>query len=87
MYTDFVLEGKWTIFWLKRGLRVYLDLYVPDCPKRTSKYFYSLVLFSQKPPYFEGFLLKNPPNPCEQILAKQMENLSKIHLKYEFGKI
>ena len=38
MGTDFVLQVKCTIFWLKRGLRVHLGLYAPDCPKSTSKY-------------------------------------------------
>ena len=40
MGTDFFLQVKCTIFWLNIGLRVYLDLYVPDFPKSTSKYFW-----------------------------------------------
>ena len=39
MGTDFVLQVTCTIFWLKRGLRVHLGLYAPDCPKSTAKYF------------------------------------------------
>ena len=39
MFTYFVLKVKCTIFWLNRGLMVYLDLYALDFPKSTSKYF------------------------------------------------
>ena len=39
MGTDFVLQVKCTKFWLNIGLRVYSDLYIPDFPKSTSKYF------------------------------------------------
>ena len=38
MCTDFVCQVKYTISWLNRDLRVYLDLYAPDFPKSTSKY-------------------------------------------------
>ena len=38
MCTDFVCQGKCTISWLNRGLRVYLDSDAPDFPKSTSKY-------------------------------------------------
>ena len=41
MCTDFVCQVKCTISWLNRGLRVYLDLYVLDFPKSTSKYLLS----------------------------------------------
>ena len=40
MGTDFVLQVKCTIFWLKRGWRVHLDLYAPDFPKSTSMYLF-----------------------------------------------
>ena len=33
---DFILHVKFTIFWLNKGLRVYLDLHVLDFPKNTS---------------------------------------------------
>ena len=36
----FLLQVKCTIFWLKIGLRVYLDLYAPDFPNSTSKYLF-----------------------------------------------
>ena len=39
MSTDFVLWVKCTIIWLNIGLRVYLDLYMPDSPKNIFKYF------------------------------------------------
>ena len=39
MGIDFVFKVKCTIFWLNIGLRVYLDLYRPDFPKSTCKYF------------------------------------------------
>ena len=56
MYTDFVLQVKRTIFWLNIGLIVYLYFYVPDFPKSTTKYFFSiLVLFSPKHPLLEVF--------------------------------
>ena len=32
---DFILQVRCTIFWLKRGLRVCLDLYAPDFLKST----------------------------------------------------
>ena len=54
MGTDFVLPVKFTIFGLNRGLRVDLDLYATDFPK---KYIYILVLVSQKHPILEAFLL------------------------------
>ena len=40
MCTDFVLQVKFIIFWLNRGLRVHMDLYAPDFPKIISKYLY-----------------------------------------------
>ena len=43
MGTDFIFQVKCTMFWIKRGLRVHLDLYAPDFPKCTSKY----LLFSK----------------------------------------
>ena len=42
---NFVVGVKCTIFWLKRGLRVYLDLYAPYFPKSTSKYLFGLSTF------------------------------------------
>ena len=45
---DFVPQGKCTIFWLNRGLRVYLDLYVLDFPQNISKYvLYPSTLYSK----------------------------------------
>ena len=65
MGTDFVLQVKHTIFWLNIGLKIYLDLYVRDFLKSTSKYFfffYILVLFRPKHPILEVFflLIKTP---------------------------
>ena len=37
---DFVVLVKFSIFWLHRVLRVYLDMYAPDFPKNTSKYLF-----------------------------------------------
>ena len=96
MGTEFVPQGKCTIFWLNRGLRVYLDLYVSDFPKSISKYFlypstfYILVLFFiPKHPIVEAFLVEQPPKSFKIYFshAKQMENLGKIHLKCEFEKV
>ena len=44
MGVDFVIGFKVTIFWLNRGLRLYLDLYAADVQKNTIKYFFYLVL-------------------------------------------
>ena len=52
--TDFVPQGKCTIFWLNRGLRVYLDFYVSDFPKSISKYFLYPSTFYSKTPYSGG---------------------------------
>ena len=38
MSTEFVLQTKCTIFWIKRVLREYLGLCAPDCHKSISKY-------------------------------------------------
>ena len=38
MDPDFVVQGKFTIFWLNGGLKVDLDLDAPDFPKSISKY-------------------------------------------------
>ena len=59
MFTDFVLKVKCTIFWLNRGLMVYLDFYAPDFPKSTSKYFLQPSTFSLKHPIFVAILVKN----------------------------
>ena len=40
MDPDFVVQGKFTIFWLNRGLKVDLDLDAPDFPKSISKYLF-----------------------------------------------
>ena len=53
---------KCTIIWLNIGLRVYLDLYVPDL------LFSILVLFSQKHPLLEVFLLLKTPKNCKNRL-------------------
>ena len=52
MGTNFILQDT---FWLKGGLRVYLDLYVADFQKSISKYFFILVLFSPKHSLLEAF--------------------------------
>ena len=36
--TDFVCQVKCTIFWLKRGLNVHLNLFLPDFSKSTFEY-------------------------------------------------
>ena len=80
MDTDFVLRVKCIIFWLNTGLKVNFDLYVPDFPKSTSKYFffYILVLFSPEHPILEAFLIIKTPKTCKKhILAKKMENFVK----------
>ena len=82
MCTDFVLLVKCIIFWLNIGLRVYLDLYVPDFPKSIPKYFFisffSFFLFLSKTPSFGGvFVNKNTQNMKKTIVTKKMENLVK----------
>ena len=80
MGTDFVFQVKSIMFWLNKGLRVYLDLYVPDLSKSTSKYyfFYILVLFSLKHPLLEVFLLNKTIKTYKKpILARKLENLVK----------
>ena len=37
---DFILQLKLAIFFLNKGLNVYLDLCAPDFPKSSSKYLY-----------------------------------------------
>ena len=39
MDPDFVVPVKCTIFWMNRGVRVYLDLYAPDFSKSYYKSF------------------------------------------------
>ena len=56
MGTEFVPQGKYTIFWLNRGLRVYLDLYVSVFQKVSLSNLYILVLFIPKHPIVEEFL-------------------------------
>ena len=71
MGTDFVLQVKCTIFWLDRGLRVFLDLYVPDFPKSTPKYFlYPSTFIVQNTLFWRCFWLKKHPNHVKPIFAK-----------------
>ena len=37
MFTEFVLEVNLTMFWIKRGFRIFYDLYAPDFQKYTSR--------------------------------------------------
>ena len=76
MGTDFVLQIKCTIFWLNRGLREYLDLYAPDFPKSTSKYFLHPSTFSLKHPFLEVFLIKTT-----QIMLKTSQEFQKAALR------
>ena len=76
MFTDFVLKVKCTIFWLNRGLMVYLDLYAPDFPKSTSKYFLQPSTFNLKHPIFVAILVKNHQIMKKTLLATaKYENL------------
>ena len=52
---------------------VYLDLYVPDFPKSTSKYFLQPSTFSLKHPISMAILVKN-----HQIMKKNTFGNSKI---------
>ena len=57
--------SKCNIFWLNIGLRVYLDLYLMNFPKSTSKYFiFFLQLFSPKHPFWEAFALIKTLKTC-----------------------
>ena len=59
MCTDFVIQVKYTIFWLNRGLRLYLDWYVRDVQRKVPQgTFYILILFSQKHHILEPSLVK-----------------------------
>ena len=78
MLNDFVLQVKFTIFWLNRGLRVYLDLYSSDFPKSTSQYFLNPSTFKSQTTYFGGFFGKrNHPNHVKYMLAKKRESFVK----------
>jgi hypothetical protein len=78
MGTDFALQEKCTIFWLNIGLRVYLDLYVPDFPKSTFKYFLYPSNFSPKHPLLEAFLLIKTPQTCKNRFGpKKIEKFVK----------
>ena len=57
----FFFKVKYTIFWLNIGLRVYINLYVQDFPKSTSKYFFFYPsTFQSRTLYFGGvFVNKN----------------------------
>ena len=79
MDPDFVVPVKYTIFWLNRGLRVYLDVYASDFSKSTSQYFlHPSTFFYFQTPYFGGFVwLKNHPNHVKPILAKKEKNFVK----------
>ena len=82
MGTDFFLQVKGTIFWLNKGLRVYLDLYVSDFPKSTSQYFLHPSTFKSQTPYFGGFFGKrNHLNHVKYILAKKEESFVKNTFK------
>ena len=35
---EFIVRVEYTIFWLNRGLKLYLDFYALDFTKSTSKY-------------------------------------------------
>ena len=76
---DFVVQVKYTIFWLTLGLRVYLDFYAPELPKSTSKYFLSSDLFGTKHPILEAFLVHKPLQLCTNLLLKKKTNLTTIH--------
>ena len=65
MCTDFVLQVKWSTFWVNRGLRVYLDLYVTDFLKGTSKYFLYPSTFLCKTFYFGDIFVKRTPKSCK----------------------
>ena len=81
MGTDFVLQVKGTKFWLNRGLRVYLDLYVSDFQKVPLSTFYILIVFSPKHPILEVFFVKTHPNHVKPSLAQKIQNLVKSTFK------
>ena len=91
MCTDFVLQVKFTIFWLNRGLRVYLDLYASDFPKSTSQYFLHPSTFKSQTPYFGGFIQILHPKMthcCEAPRSMLSNYFVKIQvLQDNFGKI
>ena len=78
MGTDFVIQVKFTIFWLNRGLRVYLDLYASDFPKSTSQYFLHPSTFKSQTP-----CERNHPNDVKYILAEKEESFDKTFLFFE----
>ena len=72
MDPDFVGNVKCALFWPDRGLRVYLDLYVPDHPKTSSKYPFGLkYLLVTNTPFWRIFWFKDHSNHVPPIFAKQ----------------
>ena len=66
MDPDFVDQVRCALFWLNRGLRVYLNFYIPDLKKKYIKvpiwpqYFF----FSTTHPSLEAFYVRNVVSMC-----------------------
>ena len=60
---DFVFQVKCTMFWLNRGLRVYLDLFLPNFSQSTIKYLFCTELVGK-----HGF-------KCVTAMCTKMVNL------------
>ena len=69
MDTDFIVQVKSTIFWLDRGLRVYLDCLRRIFQKVPLSTFLTSVHFQSKTPYFGSVLAESHPNHVKPNVA------------------
>ena len=84
--TDFVVKVKCTIFWLNRGLRIYLDMYVLDFQKSTSKHLSYLRTLLVQNPLFGGILGSKLLQSCKNYRCNKkslffQQNISHFDLE------
>ena len=80
MGPDFVVQVKCTIFWLNRGLRIYLNFVMAYFPKSTSKYLFGLstFFFSTKHSTLEAVWFKRHSNQEKPNVATSKNNIKLI---------
>ena len=74
MDPDFVVQVKGTIFWLHKGLGVYLGLYAPDLPKNPLSTFLASVSVQYKTPNF-GTIFGSKDTPITYTISLQNKKL------------